>query len=200
MKLYYIAQTRAFRPRWLFEELEEPYELVRLDPQEREHKSSEYRKIHPLGAVPALVDGDHVILETIAICMHIADGHIDKGMAPPLGTPERASYYQWLSFGSSTLEACVAYAYMRSFNLPPDRRTEAATPDEQEKFRRVVAPLEDHLDSRPFLLGESLTTADIVVGGVLDWADRSGFAEYMTNTANYLGSLRDRPAYQRALK
>ena len=199
MKLYYIDQTRAFRPRWLLEELELPYELIRLNPQEREHKSPEYLKIHPLGSVPALVDEGQVILETIAICMHIADGHLETGIAPPLGTPERAAYYQWLSFAASTLEPCISDAYIRSFSLPPDRRHEAATPDEQELFDWVLTPLEEHLQGKLFVLGDRFTAADVVVAGVLDWADRAGFADYLGAGTDYLSAMRSRPAYREAL-
>ena len=57
MKLYYVPRTRAGRPRWLLEELEVPYELVRLDVVAKANRTPEYLAIHPHGAVPALVDG-----------------------------------------------------------------------------------------------------------------------------------------------
>lgn len=199
MKLYYIDHTRAFRPRWLLEELGADYELVRLDPQKREHKSPDYLAIHPLGSVPALDDDGQIILETIAICMHIADRHLDSGVAPDLGTARRAAYYQWLSYAASTVEPCISDAYMRSFSLPPERREESATPDEQETFDWIITPLTDHLAQRPFVLGDRFSAADVVVAGVLDWADRCGFGEYLGAGATYLQTMRDRPAYQRAL-
>ena len=42
MKLYYVPQTRSNRPRWLLEELGEPYEMVRLDPRQGDTKTPEY--------------------------------------------------------------------------------------------------------------------------------------------------------------
>ncbi|WP_425266453.1 hypothetical protein [Burkholderia puraquae] len=41
-----------------------------------------------------LVDGDLVLYETAAICLHLADTHPEQRLAPDLCTPERA---QWLS-------------------------------------------------------------------------------------------------------
>jgi hypothetical protein len=67
LRLYYAPMTRALRPRWLLEELEEPYELIRLDLSRREHKSPEYLAIHPHGVVPALVDGDVKLM----VCGHL---------------------------------------------------------------------------------------------------------------------------------
>ena len=52
MKLYYTPRSRAGRVRWFLEELELPYELVRIDP--KAERSAEHLAAHPLGAVPAL--------------------------------------------------------------------------------------------------------------------------------------------------
>ena len=46
LKLYHSAQSRSTRPRWLLEELGEPYELVRIDLGKQEHKTSQYLQIH----------------------------------------------------------------------------------------------------------------------------------------------------------
>ena len=59
MKLYYAPQTRATRVRWLLEEPEVPYELERVNLSAGEQKSAAYRKIHPLGRVPALGRSSH---------------------------------------------------------------------------------------------------------------------------------------------
>ena len=58
MKLYHSSQSRSVRPRWLLEELGVPYELVKVDLGAGENKRPDYLKIHPHGAVPALVDED----------------------------------------------------------------------------------------------------------------------------------------------
>src|SRR5215204_5503621 len=58
MKLYYVPITRGFRVRWLLEEAGEPYELARISFRSGDHKRPEYLAIHPLGSVPALIDGD----------------------------------------------------------------------------------------------------------------------------------------------
>ena len=58
MKLYFAPKTRATRPRWMLEELGVPYELVTVDLEAKENRRPEYLRVHPLGQVPALVDGD----------------------------------------------------------------------------------------------------------------------------------------------
>ena len=64
IRLYYAPKTRAGRVRWLLEELGAPYELVVVDRAGGECDGPEYRKVHPLGNVPALADGmDTTFLE-----------------------------------------------------------------------------------------------------------------------------------------
>ena len=80
MKLYYTPRTRSSRPRWMLEELEIPYELVRVDLSAGEHRKPEYLAINPYGAVPALVDGEVKLFESAAICAYLADKHPDRGL------------------------------------------------------------------------------------------------------------------------
>src|SRR5258705_12836566 len=104
MKLYYARMTRAGRPRWMLEETGAPYELVRLDLSRGEHKKPEYMKIHPHGSVPALDDGDLALFESAAICAYLADKFPEKRLAPPVGTPARGLYYQWIVYSMATME------------------------------------------------------------------------------------------------
>ncbi|HET8734196.1 MAG TPA: glutathione S-transferase N-terminal domain-containing protein, partial [Anaeromyxobacteraceae bacterium] len=73
MKLYYVPKTRASRPRWVLEELGVPYDLVRLVPGPEGTRAPEHLARHPLGHVPVLEDRGHLVFESGAICMHLAD-------------------------------------------------------------------------------------------------------------------------------
>jgi glutathione S-transferase len=70
MKLYYIPTTRAFRPRWLLEEIGVDYELITVTMEMS--RQSEYRQIHPHGKVPVLVDHQVTIFESAAICAYLS--------------------------------------------------------------------------------------------------------------------------------
>src|SRR5271166_4282849 len=104
MKLYFAPQTRAIRPLIMLEELAVPYEVVLIDFKGGEHKTVEYRKIHPHGQLPALQDGRLTMFESAAICAYLADKFPDKRMAPALGTVERGTYYQWMFYSVAALE------------------------------------------------------------------------------------------------
>jgi glutathione S-transferase len=197
MILHFAPNTRAIRARWLLEEIGAPYELAPVDLARGAQRSPEYLRIHPLGAVPALVDGEHTIIESAAICLHLADKF--PGFAPAHDSPLRAAYYQYCVYAVATLDPIVAPVFARGHRWPEARRRETATDDEHERFRRVVSVLRPALLKHPFLVGESFTAADVLVGSVLAWADVIGLMQSAKELLPYLSRLTDRAAYRRAL-
>src|SRR5882672_4547196 len=107
MKLYFAPRTRSTRPRWMLEELGVPYELIAVDLAAKENREPGYLHVHPLGQVPALVDGDVTVFESIAICMYLADRCPGRSLAPAASSPLRGQYYQWLLFCASTIEPAI---------------------------------------------------------------------------------------------
>lgn len=189
MRLYYASHTRSIRPRWLLEEMGLPYELVRLDLSKREHKTPDYLRIHPLGQVPALVDGPIRIFESAAICLYLADKHLDKGLAPAVDSSERAAYYQWVFFLMTGLEKPVLEAYNRA------RRGE---PVDAGTCQALFAVLEKGLSPGPYLLGENFSAADVIAGAILDIARAAKILDESSKVHEYHRRLRERPAYRKA--
>lgn len=199
MKLYYSPQTRAVRPRWLLEELGAPYTLVRLDMSKNEHKAPEYLKIHPHGAVPALEDGDLRMFESAAICEHLTDKFPDKHLAPAPGTPARARYYQWIVYSVATLEGPILQVFFNTVMLPEAQRSAAAAEEGRTKFAETARVLTQALDGKTYLLGEQFSTADIMIGSTLMWAQMLGLLGDQPVLSAYVGRLMVRPACQRAV-
>jgi len=198
MKLYYSPQTRAGRPRWLLEEIGAPYEIVSLDLQKGEHKKPDYMKIHPHGAVPALVDGDLALFESAAICMYLADKFPDKKLAPPLGTPARGLYYQWMLYSMATLEPPVLEVFLNTVMLPEAERSAAAVEKARTNFAAVAKVLSNALTGRDFILGEQFSAADVMIGSTLAWAGFMGLLADHPALQAYAKRLSERPAFQRA--
>lgn len=198
MKLYHSPMSRSTRPRWLLEEIGAPYELVRLDLSKGDHKKPEYLKIHPHGVVPALVDGDAVILESGAICAYIADKFPEKRLAPPVGTPARGLYYQWLFYCMATLEPPVLKIFMNTRMLPEAERSAKAVEEGQKQLDAVARVLGQTLTGRSYLLGEQFTAADVMNGSTLAWASALGVLEAHPEVQAYVKRVTERPAYQRA--
>jgi glutathione S-transferase len=190
MKLYYTPRSRAGRVRWFLEELELPYELVRIDP--KAERSAEHLAAHPLGAVPAIEHEGVTLFESAAIVEYLSD--LTGKLAPKPGTPERARYLQWMVCGMATLEPLVV-----QLTLPEEQRNAVQLEDAKKRLARWVQVLERELEGREYLLGD-FSGADVVVGGVLVWASLAKLIGGTPNLDAYVARLKARPAQQRARK
>jgi glutathione S-transferase len=198
MKLYFSPRSRAVRPRWLLEELGVPYELVRVDLAAGEQKKPEHLAVHPHGAVPALVDGDLKLFESAAICAHLADKYPEKHLAPPLGTTDRALYYQWLVYSVATLEPPILQVFLNTIMLPEAQRSAAAAAEGRKGAEACAQVLEKALAGKSFLVGDHLTAADVMIASTLGWAQMMGILGGHPDLEAYVGRLMQRPAAQRA--
>ena len=196
--LYHSPRSRSVRPRWLLEEIGTPYDLVTLDLSTQEHKSAAHRQRHPHGQVPALVDGDLALIESAAICLHLADRFPAADLAPPLGTPERGRYYQWMIYAIATLEPPVLQVFLHTMQLPEAERSATQAAAARDKFAEIGQVISDALGTHPFLLGERFGAADVMVGSTLAWASLFGMMDGLPTLAAYVERLTQRPAYQRA--
>lgn len=200
MKLYFVPKTRSTRPRWMLEELGLPHDLVRMDPKKGDTQHPEYLKLNPLGHVPTLVDGEHVLYESAAICLQLADQHPEKGLAPAVGTPERGLYYQWMFYAMTELEPAIITVLMNTLYLPEKRRDAEEAEEAKGRIAKAAKVLDAHLFTRSFLLGDRFSAADVVMCSVLNWARWLGhFEEGFPNVEQYIDRCMARPAAKRAL-
>lgn len=199
MKLYYAAKTRATRPRWMLEEIGAPYEIVRLSLSKGEHKTPEYLKIHPHGAVPALVDGDVTIFESAAIIAYLADKYPEKHLAPPAGSPARGPYYQWLIYSMATEEPPVFKFFLNTILLPEDKRSPALVQEARDQWAAVGKVLDDAVASTPYILGDHFSAADIMISSISNWAGALKLNDPFPALKAYGARCAGRPAFQRAI-
>lgn len=198
MKLYHSQYTRSGRARWTLEELGVEHELGRISFQTGDHKKPEYLAIHPHGSVPALVDGDLKLTESSAIVMHLADKYADKKLAPALGSNERADYYRWIVYVPATLDPVLETITMHTMFLPQDKRNPALVESAKGKWENIAKVLEAALGDRQYIVGDSFTAADIVLGSAMGWAQFVRILDGHPKLAAYLQNLQQRPAYQKA--
>jgi glutathione S-transferase len=196
MRLYYRPRAgRPMRAAWALEELGVPYESVGVSAEECQ--SAEHLARHPLGRVPALeLDDGQVVFESTAIVLTLADLFPDGGLTGPVGSALRNEVYEWSIFAMTELERPLLIARPSATGVEDGFRQQSA-----DASRRAIAALADRLGDGPFLLGETLTAADIVVGGVLAVLERVGLSELLVpSVAEYLARLKARPAFARSLE
>jgi glutathione S-transferase len=197
LKLYTAARSRGFCCEWLLEESGFEFDVVRLDLFAGEARSEEHRKIHPLGAVPALLLDGQAIFESVAICIALADRVPDHRLAPPIDDRERGLWLQWMVYAVATMEPKIAAPYIRSLSLPRAEWQAIATPEESAAFGVVLEPLRQGI-LRGSVLECGFSGADVLVGSELYWASQVGLLEAHGWSRAYLDSLMDRPEFKRA--
>ena len=103
-KLFYYPRNASWAPHLVLKELGVDHELILVDRKTNAHKSADYLALNPTGRIPTLIDGELVIFESAAICLHLCDQHPQSNLAPKIGDPFRAEFLQWLFYLNSTLQ------------------------------------------------------------------------------------------------
>ena len=193
IKLYWSPRSRSFTALWLLEETGQPYERILTDISTGAQKTPEYLAINPMGKVPALKDGDATLAEAAAICAYVAERYPDARLAPPLGDPLRAKYLYWLFFSPG----CVEPAMVQISNKLEINSVAAGWGDAQ----RVFDVLDAALRKGPWLLGDTFSAADVMIGSGLNFAVRLfRMVPQRPSFEAYIARCMSRPAFQRAEK
>jgi len=169
MKLYGFPPTRSIRVLWTLRELDVEFEFVNVDPRKGEHRRPEFLAVNPAGKLPALVDGDLVLTESVAIVLYLAEKYPEKGLLPS-GLRARAEVNRWLLFSATELEQPLWRITRHTLLYPPEKRVAAEIPIARQDFLDMAAVMEKHMDRRQFLVGDSVTVADFVAAYTLDMA------------------------------
>lgn len=205
MQLHYYPSTASMVPHILLEEIGAPYERVLVDRTQNAHKTPAYLALNPNGLIPLFTDGELVLYETAAICLHLCDTHPQAGLAPALGSAQRAHFYKWLMWLTNTLQSTlIVYFY-------PERWVDAGHTDAAAEVKRHaqarVGSLLDQADAElarhggPWLLGDTYSALDPYLFTLCRWT--RGFssdpARQRDHLGPYLQRMMERAAVQRVL-
>ena len=205
-QLHYYPSTASMAPHILLEEIGAPFELVLVERDLAGHKSAQYLRLNPNGTIPAYVDGDLVLYESAAICLHLGDTAPAGQWLPTLGTAQRAHGYKWLMWMTNTLQAALmVYFYPERWTREgDDDAAQAIKARAEAKVGLLLQQLETELARHggPWLLGGSYSVLDPFCLMLCRWT--RGFstavpARGYTHLGVYLQRMLERPAVQRAL-
>jgi glutathione S-transferase len=199
IKLYHAPLSRSVRVVWLLEELGLPYEL-RAAPLEPPAPRPFAQKT-PSGKVPTIEDDGVTIFESGAIVEYILEKYGNKGLAPPVGSPLRGPFLQWVHFADATAFTGLGnIAWHTRFKQDAERVADALV-DYRGWAEASLDAVERNLRGQDFLLGAEFSAADIMVGYTVLVAKALGLVgERHAAVDAYLARLTERPAFRRALQ
>jgi glutathione S-transferase len=157
MKLYGFAPTRTIRALWMLRELDLDFEYVQVDLTKGDHRRPEFLAVNPAGKVPVLVDDDLVLSESVAIVLYLAEKYPQKGFLPA-DLRARAEVNHWLLFTATELEQPLWRIARHTHQYPIEKRLAAEIPIARQDFLDMAAVMEKHLETRPVLVGENVTS------------------------------------------
>lgn len=193
--IYGSPRSSAGRCVWALEEAGVAYTLKDVDMKNKEHKSAEYLKINPMGKVPAMVDGDVKLFESMGINYYIADNYKKE----LLGTNalERGLSIQWSFWATSELQPPIIEIFIQKVFMPDDKRDQNIIENNLKKLPTLLNVLNNSLENRKYLAGNVFTIGDINTASVVSICPMIGinFNDY-PHISKWLGTINERPAFQ----
>ena len=192
MKLYEFAPTRSIRARWALQELGVAFEPVAVNLIAGENRRPEFLRINPAGKLPALVDGDVVLTESVAIVLYLAEKYADGGLLPA-DLEARAQVNRWLLFAATELEQPLWRISRNTFLYPEEQRQPSDVTIASREFIEMAAVLDAHMQGRQFVVGDGVTVADLVLAYTLDWANEQHLLDGLPKLLAYMERMYARP-------
>lgn len=174
----------------LLEELGAPYDMRVLNMKAGEQRQPAFLAVNPLGKVPAILDGDTVVTEQVAIFIHLADRFPQAKLAPSLEDPLRGAYLRWLVFYAACYEPALVDRFMKR-----EPGSHMNTP--YGSFEAMLGVIEAQLRQSPYLLGDTISAADILWGAALGWGMSFAGVPRLPVFVEYAERLGARPAAKR---
>jgi len=195
--VHHLNDSRSQRILWLLEELGLDYTIKKYqrNPDTR-LAPPELKAVHPLGKSPVLSDGARVVIESGAIVDYILRHYGEGRLQPARDSAEYDDYVQWLHFaeGSAMLPFLLKLYVSRlgAAGAPLHPRIEG-------EIDNYLSYLNGRLEGRDFLVGGSLTGADVQMSFVGEIAGARANRAAYPNVDRWIRGLHGRPAWKAAL-
>ncbi|MDO6585209.1 glutathione S-transferase family protein [Salipiger sp. 1_MG-2023] len=149
--------------RWLLLELGQDHAHEELGGAFGGLQTDEFAALNPNRLVPVLIDGDLVLWESNAILRYLARRYSPGGIegANPAQIAQADMWMEW--FQNRPLPQLTTLFY-QTVRLPLAERDAGLRDAAAARLNEAYSLLDRHLDGRDFLVGDTLSLGDIVVG------------------------------------
>lgn len=194
VKIYGSMRSRATRCVWAAEETGVPYELVAV----ADTRAADFLTINPNGRVPALVDGDVKLFESLALNLYLAKK--SGGALAPASVAEDALMTMWSFWAATEVEADAIDVLMHTVGLAAEKRDPSVVAKAIASLGRPMKVLDDALAAGGgHLVGGRFTVADLNVCAIVMWlrpAPKEFHAKF-PHVGAWIMKARARPARQK---
>ena len=156
MKLYdMLLSGNCYKIRLFLNLLKLSYRSVPVDLKRGEHKSAPFLKLNPKGQVPVLQDGAMTVADSGAILVYLASKYGESHWYPD-EAETRGHIQTWLATAANEVfNGPARVRAIKLFGRDFDYETSV------QSALAVLDLFESHLEKRPFLVGNTITIADM---------------------------------------
>jgi GST-like protein len=197
IQLFFHPSPNPLKVALFLEEANIPYELIAVDTRKGDQHKPEFVAINPNAKTPALMDGDVRVFDSNAIMIYLAEKY--QQFLPASGDQNKAELLSWLMFVATGIGPyCGQAVHFKHF--APEPKEYAVNRYDFEAWRHWKI-INEHLATRPYMVGGTYTIADMSVWG---WARVIPFVlgptafEQLPPVKRLLDEINARPAAQKA--
>ena len=196
MKLYYSPGACSQAPHILLHEIGLDHDAVRVDLRNKTlEDGSDYLKINPKGAVPALqLDSGEVLTENAIVLQYLGDRASWPEVLPPMGDFRRYRVLELMNFITTELHKRFSYMFSREAS---EEMKQFVGAELGKKFDYVS----ERLGAGPFFFGDDLTLPDVYLFVIAGWGEKVlGGLDRWPNIQAFRERMLDRPSVRQVLR
>ena len=174
MKLYCFGESgHSYKAALALELAGCDWEPVFVDFFNGETRSDAYRQnINKMGEAPVLVDGDSILSQSGVIQTYIAEKTGRHGGQTAM---QKREILRWILWDNSKFSIIIGMTRFLMNFVPETQRPEAVIKFNQSRLKAAYRILNDALEKHSFLVGNTITHADMTCCGYLFYPEPFGF-------------------------
>jgi len=199
--LYAAPTSNGLRAKIMCDECGVDYKLHVVDMAKGAHKTPEFMKLNPMGAIPVIVDKDGpggktvTAAQSVGIMMYLAE---KTGKFIPKDPVKRAQFWEPLMHASTDVGPTLASVFAISRSKEPHKPSQQIF---EGKFRDQLKWWDDALAKHKYCAGDEVTIADFALYAVVARARQvaPALTEGYKNLDRWLGEIGARPGVKKGM-
>ena len=182
---------------WCCAELDLRFERVDVGGPFGGNSDPEYLRLNPNGLVPTVKDGDLIMWESNTICRYLASTRSGGERIYPRDPGARTHVERWMDWQLAVIGPPMGQLLFGLIRSTPETRDQAAIEAARRRALAGWTIVEDEVKERPFLAGDQLSLAEIVLGTqIYRWFTFSIERPELPNLRRWYDRMRERPGFK----
>lgn len=182
---------------WTANELGLDYKLQLAGGSFGKLDTDEYARINPNRMIPAILDGDFALWESLAIVRYLSSEY-GKEVLCPTSSKTRAIADQWMEWSATVAFSPVIQLFFATVRTPPDQRDPVKIASLRDESVKALSLVDSHLSKQPFITGGTFNMGDIPLGCVAyRFFNIQVDRPKLPNLEAWYERLSERPAYRK---